>query len=218
MVATRPFLILGLALIVGLATFGAQVSHAVKRGREFDRYLSVKGLSEREVRATLAIWPVRFYVSAEDLNGLKSAMEAGRMLVVSFLKENGIDEADIALGLPIVSDRADERIQANRPALTRYRALVTLVVRSSKVELVKKAIQRADTLLERGVTLVGDPNDKAEFIFDAVNQIKPDMIKQATANARVAAEKFALDSNSKVGHIRKATQGTIEIEDRDIAS
>jgi hypothetical protein len=87
------------------------------------------------------------------------------------------------------------------------------------VDVAKKAIQGADALLEKGVTLIGnEAGDRIEFIFNAVNDIKPDMIKEATANARAAAEKFAQDSKSKVGRIRKATQGALEIEDRDAAS
>jgi len=215
----RAFLILGLSLIIGLVAFGAQLGHAVKRGREFDRYLSVKGLSEREVKATLVIWPIRFSVFADDLGMLKNAMEKSRLVAISFLNENGIDAGEIAQGLPEVSDREDERIQSNRPSLARYRGIVTLVVRSPKVDIVKKAIQGADDLLEKGVTLVGNESaNRTEFIFNAVNAIKPDMIREATANARAAAEKFAQDSRSKVGPIRKATQGTIEIEDRDAAS
>ena len=87
------------------------------------------------------------------------------------------------------------------------------------MDVVKKAIQKADTLLEKGVTLIAeDGAEKTQFIFDAVNDVKPDMIREATANARMAAEKFALDSKSKVGRIRKASQGALEIEDRDAAS
>jgi hypothetical protein len=211
-----------MSLVAGLAIFGFQIGRAVRTGREFDRYLSVKGLSEREVKATLVIWPIRFSVAAEDLGALKAAMETNRALVVSFLRDRGIDSREITQGLPMVSDREDERIQANRPSLARYRGVVTLVVRSSNVDVVKKAIQGADALLEKGVTLVGNesggPIDRIEFIFDAVNDIKPDMIKEATANARAAAEKFAQDSRSRVGRIRRATQGALEIEDRDAAS
>jgi hypothetical protein len=135
------------------------------------------------------------------------------------LRDNGIDPKEITQGLPVVSDREDERIQANRPSLARYRGVVTLVVRSANVDVVKKAVQGADALLEKGVTLTGNEStDRIEFIFNAVNDIKPDMIKEATANARAAAEKFAQDSKSKVGRIRKATQGALEIEDRDAAS
>lgn len=219
MITVRSFLVLGLSLVLGLAIFGVQIGRAVRAGREFDRYLTVKGLSEREVKATLVIWPIRFSVAAEDLATLKAAMETNRALVLAFLQERGVDAKEITQGLPVVNDREDERIQANRPSLARYRGVVTLVVRSANVDVVKKAIQGADALLEKGVTLVGSElGDRIEFIFNAVNDIKPDMIKEATANARAAAEKFALDSKSQVGRIRKATQGALEIEDRDAAS
>ncbi len=219
MIAPRSFFVLGLSLIIALGVFGFQVGRAVKMGREFDRYLAVKGLSEREVKATLAIWPIRFSVSAEELSALKAAMEKNRALVIAFLQENGIDPKEVTLGLPMVNDREDERIQSNRPSLPRYRGVVTLVVRSPNVDLVKRAIQGADALIEKGVTLAGNEfGDRIQFSFDAVNAIKPDMIKEATANARAAAEKFAQDSRSKVGRIRKATQGALEIEDRDAAT
>ena len=147
-------------------------------------------------------------------------METNRALVLSFLQESGIDSKRDNTGPargPVTV--RTERIQANRPALPRYRGVVTLVVRSTNVDVVKKTIQGADALLAKGVTLVGnDYGDKIEFVFNAVNDVKPGMIKDATANARAAAEKFAQDSNSKVGRIRKATQGVLEIEDRDAAS
>jgi uncharacterized protein len=219
MVTIRSFLVLGSSLIIGLAIFGAQVGRAVKKGREFDRFLTVRGLSEREVKSTLAIWPIRYSVTAEKLDDLKSALETNRQVVISFLQDNGIKSEEIAQGLPTVNDREDERIQSKRPTLARYRAIATLVVRSSNVDVVKKAIQAADGLLERGVTLAAnDFGEKPQFIFDGVNQIKPDMIKEATASARASAEQFALDSRSNVGKMRRATQGALEIEDRDPAS
>lgn len=219
MISTRAVVILGLSLILGLGLFGVQVRRAVKLGREFDRYLAVKGLSEREVKATLAIWPLRFAVAAEDLAALKAAMERDRNLVIAFLRENGIAAEEITQGLPVVNDREDERIRANQATMPRYRAVVTLVVRSPNVDVVKRAIQGADGLLGKGVTLAGNEfSDRIQFLFNAVNDVKPGMIEEATANARIAAEKFAKDSGSKVGRIRKAIQGALEIEDRDAAT
>lgn len=219
MVTTRSFLVLGSSLILGLAIFGAQVGRAVKKGREFDRFLSVRGLSEREVKSTLAIWPIKFSVTAENLTDLKSALETNRHVIISFLSESGLKSEEITQGLPAVDDREEERIRMKHPSLPRYRAAETIVVRSSNVDVVKKAIQSADALLERGVTLnQNDSSDRPQFIFDAINKIKPDMIKEATASARVSAEKFAQDSHSNVGRMRRATQGVLEIEDRDPAS
>jgi hypothetical protein len=219
LITVRSFAVLGISLVIGLTIFGAEMNRAVKTGREFDRYLTVKGLSERDAKADLAIWPIRFSVAAEELVALKSAMESNRSLVLTFLKESGITSNEITQGLPEITDREDERIQLNRPALARYRAVVTLVVRSSNVDVIKKAIQGVDSLLQKGVTLGGnDAGGQPQFIFNSLNGVKPDMIREATANARAAAEKFAQDSHSEVGRIRKAAQGVVEIEDRDAAS
>src|SRR5262245_18407202 len=138
MITTRSFAILGTLLAIGLAIFGAQVVHAVKRGREFDRYLTVRGAAEKEVMASLAIWPLRFAVSADELPALKSSMAAARNTVVGFLKGKGISDDEIAFGLPNVTDRRDAAAyERQRTAdLPRYKSVVTLVVRSKKVDVV----------------------------------------------------------------------------------
>jgi uncharacterized protein len=219
MLPTRPFAVLGLCLALGLAVFGLQVSRAVKKGRDFDRFLSVRGLSEREVKATLAIWPIRFASYAEELPLLKHTIEANKALVLDYLKEQGLSAEDISFGLPDVSDKSELPAQEEKSLLPRYKAITTLVVRSAKVDLVKQAIQHAYSLLEKGITLVSNEyGDKTEFVFDRINDLKPDMIREATANARASAEKFAQDSRAKVGAIRRATQGVVEIEDLDVAT
>jgi len=219
MITTRSFAVLGFLLAVGLAIFGVQIGQAVKKGREFDRYLTVRGLSEREVKATLAIWPIRFAVYADDLPQLKQSIEKTKSVVQNFLAEQGITAESVSYGLPAVSDKEEERSREDQNPLPRYKAVITLVVRSAKVDIVKQAIQHADSLLEKGITLVSNEyGDHTQFLFDGVNEVKPDMIKEATANARASAEKFAQDSKAKVGAIRRATQGVLEIDDRDVAT
>ncbi|HYP17028.1 MAG TPA: SIMPL domain-containing protein [Opitutus sp.] len=222
MITNRAFVVLGVTLAAGRALFGVQVGQAVKKGRDFDRFLTVKGLSEREVTATLAIWPIRFTVAAEDLPGLKLAVEQGRATVLAYLASHAITPEDVTFGLPAVSDREEEREmrgETGRGSLPRYKAVVTLVVRSARVDVVKSAIQHADTLLEQGISLANnDYSDRPEFLFADINGIKPEMIQEATANARIAAEKFAQDSQARVGRIRRASQGAMEIYDRDIAT
>ncbi len=41
------------------------------------------------------------------------------------------------------------------------------------------------------------------------------MIEEATRNARAVAEKFAADSQSRLGKLKRASQGQFTIEDRD---
>ena len=219
MTTTRSFAVLGALLALGLAIFGTQIGAAVKTGREFDRYFTVRGLSEREVKSTLVIWPLRYSVATEELPALREEMDRAKALVLQFLTENHISAADISFGLPNIRDHADERRDSDLVRLPRYSAILTLVVRSRQVDVVKQAIRKSDALIAHGLPLmVNEYDHKIEFGFDALNTLKPAMIAEATANARAAAEKFAQDSQAKVGRIRKATQGMVEIADRDIAS
>jgi len=219
MITTRSFAVLGALLALGLAIFGVQIGAAVKKGREFDRYFTVRGLSEREAKATLVIWPIRYSVASNALPDLQNEMEKARSVVLNYLTEAKIPLEECSFGLPNITDRADEHRTKDEPVLPRYNALMTLVVRSKNVDVVKNAIQKSDRLIAQGIPLIGDEyGHKVEFLFDGVNALKPAMIEEATANARAAAEKFAQDSKAKVGKIRKATQGVVEIEDRDVAS
>ncbi len=219
MITTRSFAVLGALLALGLALFGIQIGKAVHDGREFDRYFTVRGLSTREVKATQVIWPIRYSVSAEDLPTLRQEIDRSKTLVFAFLAEHQISTTDCWIGIPATEDRAAQYRDPNQPRLPRYNATITLVVRSSQVDRVKQAIQKSDTLLDQGLALlVDDYAYRTQFEFDALNEIKPAMIEEATANARAAAEKFAQDSHATVGRIRKATQGVVEITDRDIAT
>ena len=153
MVTTRSFAVLGALLALGLALFGLQIGAAVKRGREFDRYFTVRGLSEREVKSTLVIWPIRYAVAAEDLPALREEMDRTKALVFQFLTQHKIPAGECSVGIPSIQDHAGERHDNDQIQLPRYGATVTLVVRSTQVDLVKQAIQNSDTLVAAGLPL-----------------------------------------------------------------
>jgi hypothetical protein len=67
-------------------------------------------------------------------------------------------------------------------------------------------------LIDMGIVI---NNNYASYEFTGLNNIKPQMIENATKNARAAAEKFAKDSESKLGKIRNASQGVFSIDYRD---
>lgn len=219
MVNSRAFLLLGACFILGMSVFGFLTARAVRLGREFDRYFTVRGLSEREVKATLALWPIQYQTTGETLKELQANMQGSRRIVEDYLFKSGLKPGEISLGLPKIRDTITQRKKDDLVVLPRYQATVSLVVRSRDVDLIKKAILDSETLLEQGVPLLKEEYGSAvEFHFDQVNAIKPEMIAEATANARQAAEKFALDSKAQVGAIRKAMQGIVEIHDRDQAT
>jgi hypothetical protein len=208
-----PSLILGLSLAIA----GISIGVGFFKGRAADRYVTVKGLAEREVKADLAIWPVTFRVTANDLGALQQGIEAGRQTVTKYLNEAGFPGDVISYSVPRINDT--QAFGSNVRTLYRYVADVTVTTRSTDVDLVKKSMEQSGKLVGKGVALSADNwQTPTEFIFTALNSVKPAMIEEATKDARKAAEKFAADSGSEVGKIRGATQGYFSISNRDANS
>lgn len=200
--------------MAGLVVLGLCVPSAVKVGSSFQRTVNVRGVCEREVKADKAIWPLRFSVAGNNLSIVYSEIEAKNAEIVAFLKEGGIDEGDISISALSVSDKyASEYVSADR--VYRYIANSTITVCSSNVEAVLALMNTQIELVKRGIVLVESWEIKPSFLFEGLNDIKPQMVEEATKNARESAQKFANDSGSRLGKIRNATQGYFSIEDRD---
>jgi hypothetical protein len=210
--------IAALVLAVGLAAAGFLVGNGFERGRRTDRFVEVKGLAEREVAADLALWPLRYAVSADDLAEAQTQIARTTDAVLAFLKTHGIDAAATELQNLQVVDANTQRYQPERRG-PRFIIEQTLMVRSEEPEVVQAASQRVSELVAAGVVLstgdygIGGPT----FIFNGLNALKPAMIADATASARAAAEQFARDSGTSLGGIRQANQGVFVILPRDQA-
>jgi uncharacterized protein len=210
----------GAAVIaLGLAAGGLLIGHGFASGRSTDRYVEVKGLAEREVTADLALWPLRYVSTGDDLAATQAQITRNTRQVFAFLTRNAIDTTSVQLQALEVSDAFANRFPGERGG-PRYVIQQTVMVRSSRPEVVMAASQRLSELVGAGVVLsssgeygVGGPT----FVFTRLNQLKPSMVKEATANARAAAEQFAADSRSDLGAIRQASQGVFVILPRDQA-
>jgi len=212
-------LVSAVLVALGLSLGGWFIGDGFARGRSFDRFVEVKGLAEREVTADLALWPLRYVSTGNDLTAAQAQITRNTRQVFAFLSRNGIDTTAVQLQALEVSDAFANRFPGER-AGPRYVIQQTVMVRSGKPDVVMAASQRVSELVGAGVVLsssgeygIGGPT----FIFTRLNQLKPSMVKEATANARAAAEQFAADSRSDLGSIRQASQGIFVIMPRDQA-
>jgi hypothetical protein len=207
------------ALLVafGLAAAGYFVGQGISERSSGRRIISVKGLSEREVPASVATWTIGYAANGNELSEINKKLAESTKAVAAFLKEAGFAEADLAVQPPSLQDTTMEvREKDVPPPPERYKAYQSVLLRTSKVDLIKPALASASNLMVSGVLLSGksDPN----YIFNQVNEIKPGMIQEATKNARIAAEQFSRDSQTTLGKLRSATQGWFQIENRDAAT
>ena len=209
-------LILGGALFLGLALLGFQLGKALIDFKQFERSVTVKGLSERDYPADVVIWPIQFIEANNDLPELYRTVENNSSKVRDFLIQRGIDEAEITFNSPSITDKSAQQYGGGPRAEFRYTANQTITVYSENIEAVRKAMAALADLGKQGLVLAGNNYmAQTEYLFTRLNEIKPEMIEEATENAREVAEKFAEDSDSNLGKIRKASQGQFSISARD---
>ena len=205
----------GLLIGVGLLLLGLCMKSGIDDFAHRDRIVTVRGLAQRDIPANKVTWPIVSKLTGDDLKSLYTQVQSIDSAITTFLKTNGITDAEISVNPPAVTDlKADQYNAANAPYHYSVTAVVT--VTSSRVELVRKLINRQTELMAQGIAITaGVYNYPTLYEYTDLNTIKPAMIAEATQNARKAADKFAEDSHSKLGKIKTASQGQFSIDDRD---
>lgn len=201
-------------LAIGIALAGYLVGNALVESRTSERRVSVRGLAEREVPANLVLWPIVFSVTSDDLVDLQRQADAGVVKVREFLGDT-FPAGQISVSPPRVQDRQAQGMTGEGRRLERYMAEVVVTVRTDRIEAARKAIERSGELVKQGVAVIRSYEYNTQYLYTDLEKIKPEMIAEATKDARRAAEQFAEDSGSKVGAIRTAQQGLFSIDDRD---
>lgn len=206
---TIHILIISVSLFLCSLVIAAGLGNVTKPQRS----VTVRGLSEREVPADMAVWRLSFSVGGNELPGLRKNIIEQTEIVKDFLKNHGLADSDFSVLAPDITDTSVELyIDSSRKNYV-YIAKQNVLIRSSKVNEVKKASEDTLELLGKGISVRSDYDTKVNYEFNGLNQIKPQMIADATENARAAAEQFAHDSHSKVGKITSASQGLFSIDD-----
>ncbi len=201
-------------IAIGLLSLGLCLKSGLNSFSTRDRVVDVRGLAEREVNANKVTWPIVFKEVGNDLPTVYAKVSSTNQEIVSFLKANGISDAEISTSAPEV-----ENLQANRynsnPVPYNYSVQSVVTVSSNKVTEVHNLINRQGELLSKGIAITSSYQYQTTYDYTDLNSIKPEMIAEATKNPREAAKKFADDSDSHIGKIKTARQGQFTIENRD---
>ena len=198
-------------IAVGIFCLGWFIKAGIDNFANKDRKVTVKGLAEREVPADKVTWSISTKVTGDNLPLLYEGINLQTTKIKDFLKNNGLDEKEITVNPPTISD-LEAREWGDNNKNFRYIVSTTITVATNKVEQVNKAIFKQAELLKQGVAI---ENSNAQYEYASFQQMKPEMMAEAIKNAQKTAEQFAEASKSKLGKIQTAGQGQFEIDDRD---
>jgi hypothetical protein len=214
-VSLRAALVMGALIGLGAAAGGYFIGNGFYRARS-ERYVTVKGLVERDVRADLALWTISYSAAGPDLNTASAKLAQDGRIVVDFARAHGFTADEIELQPTVVNDTWANPYQTSHPAAgQRFIVKGGVRIRSAKVDAVRKASEDSGALVNAGVALGENYPQAPQFFFTHLNDIRPTMLAQATLSARRVAEQFAKDSHSRLGPIRRANQGVFQITGRD---
>lgn len=201
----------GALIALGLTFAGLFIYCGISRYAAKDRAVTVKGLSTREVECDHVVWPLHYGLSGNDLPSLYQNLGTVTGKVKKHLLALGFEEADLRQGTISVSDNWSNYYGDRRPEY-RYSLRTSLIVSSDKVKLVSQSIGKESALLKEGI-IVESGEWSIDYQFNGLTELKPQMIEEATRNARAVAQKFADDAQCSLGSIRRASQGQFSIED-----
>ncbi len=210
-------IIIAIAIVIGLGLNGIFIGRAIQRFKKEDRFISVKGFSEREVKANLAVWTIKTRVTTNDITEGSRKIEADKQKIAEFLMQKGIKQNEIfQQDLKVVDKMAREYGNSD---IGNFRYIIenAMQVRSENVDTIQNVKRMTDELLKAGVVVsnIDDYRPAVQYLFTKLNEIKPAMLQEATQNARKAALEFTKESNVSLGPLKKANQGLFSIVDRD---
>lgn len=202
-------------LAVGLFLAGFFPGYFYYQSKMNTNFVNVKGLAEMNVKADLAVWDLKFVVTNDNLQPAQNEVARQLKQIVAFLKDQGFSDNEIMQGRLETNDLMTNPYR-DRNFASRYILSQNVKVRSANVDLVAKALNASGELVAKGIVFdsqnYGSP---VSYIFTKLNEIKPQMLEEATKNAQAAAAEFAKSSNSRVGGIHRANQGVFSILPRE---
>lgn len=191
---------------IGIVLGGYLLGDGLLRAKEAERSVTVRGLAERDVTANLATWTISYSASSTNLAQAQGKVRRDTESIEAFFDDLGFPESALQPTGANVSSYTNDGV-------TTYTVRQRLSLRTEDIERAQRAVAQQFDLVGRGVFL--EEGSGMSFSFTGLNDIKPEMVAEATRDARAAAQQFAEDSGASVGAIKSATQGYFSIEARD---
>jgi len=211
-IGRSSLVLVALVVSAGISTCGYFIGRTLYNAKVGINTAEVKGLAERRVQADRAYWKIQYTVSgpgSAQVAKLYEKSESDQAQIIQLLIDSGFDKSEISPG--VINYQKKEFRDENQKLVEERHVLVGAInVETNNVRLLSDVRAKLNKLIAQGLDI---QNNAPAYYFTKLNQIKPEMVKEATTNARIAATEFATDAGVKVGAIRDAQQGSFSILD-----
>jgi len=209
----RPGLVLlGVALALGLIISTAIAMRTVERIKITNRTITVKGYAEKEIVSDWAQWQGSFKVKTINLVAGYGKLEDDLEKVMVYLRSEGVSKGNIVVSSvsTTTQHKLDEEGRRTNE-IDAYFLYQSVTVASSDTALIDRIARGSTALIKQGVEF---SSNHPEYLYTKLDELKIELLGQATKDARERAEQLAVNSRGKVGRLRSASQGVFQITPR----
>jgi hypothetical protein len=191
-------------LSLGIAIAGFSIGKGIITFKKLDQIVTVRGLAERTVKSNEGVISITFSESGDDPAAMAKRFLKNEKDFLAYLQTNDFALEEIEIRPQNLNDQRSYGGKNMAP----FALSQTFVIKTSKLDSIDNFKVKASELSQNGFL---PSSTNIRYYFTALNEIKPEMLKLATQNARQAADSFANDSGASVGGIKSASQGLFTI-------
>jgi hypothetical protein len=200
-------MLIAIAIIISTAT----LSDAIIQRYRIDNGISVTGLGSRDFVSDLIIWQSSISARAVNLKEAYMLIDDRKQKVKEYLLKKGVKSAELEISSIDIDKEFQTMYDANGTSYSQfigYKLTQRMRVESRNVDLVEKVSREISELIDRGIEIV---TESPLYYYTKLSELKVEMIAQATADAKLRAEKIAEKSDAELGELKKASMGVFQI-------
>lgn len=201
-------IIFGSAIIISSFTLGnAYLNRNKKIGT-----VSVTGLGQSNFTSDLIVWEANFSQTHFELKNAYSNLQSDKNSIITYLVSKGINAKDIIFNAVNTQKNTKRNYSSSGKFIgsqfTGYTLNQTVQIESKEVEKIEKISREVTELLNQGIQLY---SSAPRYYYTKLDELKIEMISQATENARLRAERIADNSKSNLQDLILAKMGIFQI-------
>lgn len=201
------FVLSACVIALGLGSTGWLIRDGVQNSKEGVRVITVRGFSERIMKADYGTWRMHVRLGGNDHQELETRIEDVRKRLTDFLLSKGLTLEELDFGPRRLSDRSSDW-GGYKPEDNRYVVTDTILVKTKKIDALIKSLSSIGELASQGVAnFEGDP----QFFVTNYDAFRNDMITEAIQGAQKTAVHVVQGTGLRVKGLKTISQGAFSV-------
>ena len=203
----------GTALAFGLVISSIILGWSYTRVKKGDEAITVTGSARKRIKSDLVVWSAGVSSQAPKLSDAYRQLSDNIPRIKQYLAGKGIAENQMTVS-SISSNTLHERdAQGNESsAITGYSLHQQVEVKSNDVERIAQIARESTELINQGILL---ESSAPQYSYTQIGDLKIAMLGEAARDAKARAEQIASSTGNKIGTVRSAKMGVMQITAAD---